>query len=240
MIGKTSGLVLHSIPYGETSLVVRILTREYGMQSYLVQGVRKQKAKMHQNLFQPFTLLDLVVYHNTHGGLGRIKEADCLDSRSCIVMDMVKTSIAIFLAELLVNSLKFSESSDQMFDFINNAITRLDKTKEKISDFHLVFMILLSRHFGFFPRNNYDEKKCWFNLREGHFQNEYIPGYSLEQDTSQKLNALLTADLDNLQVLEIDPISRRELLYSLIDYYRMHLEGLKEMYSHVVLQEVLK
>ncbi len=240
MIIKTAGIVLHSIKYGETSLVVRIFTRQHGVQSYLVQGVRKAKARMHHNLFQPLTMVDLVVYHKEQSGLHRIKEIQCPEPYRSIPVDILKTTIVLFLAEVLTNTLKESDASPPMFDFVEQALRFLDRAAGKVSDFHLVFMLQLSRFLGFSPRNNYDERHRFFNLEEGFFQNTFHdPHKCLDQELSLHLHTLINTAHEEIETLAIHGPQRRILLNRIIDYYRYHLEGLREMHSHLILENVL-
>ncbi len=126
--------MLHSIKYGETSVIARVLTRELGLQSYLVPGVRKPKARIRQNLFQPLCLLDLIVYHKEKEGLHRIKEITCPHPYESIPYDIPKTSIAIFLAEMLHHAIKSHEANPALFDFIRDSLLTLDQTKERTAD----------------------------------------------------------------------------------------------------------
>lgn len=239
MIAKTPGIVLSSIKYGETSLVCRILTREFGLQSYLVKGVRKARPRIPQNLFQPATLLELVAYQKEQGGLQHIREIFCPAPFSSIPYNILKTSIAIFLSELLLLSLKESDSSPGLFDFVKDSFQFLDRSPEKVSDFHLLFMLKLAGFLGFAPRDNYDSENMYFNLREGEFQRGFQPSLCLDQEQSRIFQQLATAGFHELQTLNIRLHFRRELLHRILDFYRMHLEGLRQMHSHYVLEEVL-
>jgi DNA repair protein RecO (recombination protein O) len=240
MIEKTRGIVLHSIRYGDTSLVVRVFTRSHGMQSYLMQGVRKSKARIRQNLFQPLTRVEMVVYHKEHGGLQRIKEIHCPEPYHSIPYDIIKTSIAIFLAEMLTNALKEADSSPAMFDFVSHALENLDKATGRISEFHLVFMMQLTSFLGFFPASNFDDRNCYFNLKEGTFQAVYHgPEMCLDQEASRHFHQVVQAGFENLEQLHLSAAHRKNLLHNTIDYYRWHLEGLKTFRSHLVLESVL-
>lgn len=240
MIIKTPGIILHSFKYAETSIIARIYTRELGLQSYMVPGVRKSRAKIRQNLFQPLCILDLVVYHKEREGLHRIKEVSCPKPYSSIPYDIKKTSIAIFLAEIMQHALKSQEASPSLFDFLKESFYHLDGTKEKIADFHLVFLIQLSRHLGFQPRNNYDASHCFFNLQEGVFkQNPGHPDLCLDKILSKHFLEILNADLPVSDSLVIPGPIRKELLHKIIDYFGFHLAGMPEVRSHGILETVL-
>lgn len=240
MLEKTSGIVLHSFRYGETSIIARVFTRELGLQSYMIPGVRKTKAKIRQNLFQPLTLVDLVVYHKKRGGLQHIKEISCPSSYQSIPFDILKSSIAIFLSEMLTKSLKEQDPNPDMFDYISDALLFLDKTHQRVSDFHLVFLLRISQFLGFQPRNNYDHKHCFFNLMEGFFQQVYTSNaICLDKELSELFHQLNTIDLTEVGGIAISGTLRRTLLKKTIEYYQYHLDGIQEVRSHFVLEMVL-
>ncbi len=240
MIIKTPGIIMHSFKYAETSIIARIYTRELGLQSYLVPGVRKSRAKIKQNLFQALCIVDLIVYHKVREGLHRIKEISCPRPYSSIPYDIQKTSIAIFLAEIMQHALKSQEASASLYDFLHDSFYHLDVTEKKIADFHLVFLLKLSRHLGFQPRNNYDTSCCFFNLQEGVFQ--HSPGHPdlcLDKALSNYFLEMLHADLLLTDSLAIPGTIRKELLRKIVDYYGYHLAGMPEVKSHGILENVL-
>src|SRR4051812_33656990 len=128
MLHKTRGIVFHVTPYAESSVVAKIYTEQLGLQSYLVNGVRSKKAKIKSGLLQPLSLLDMVVYHKDRGGLQRIKELRQATGGqfSTIPFDVVKSSVVIFINEVLYKSVKEEEANPQLFDFIFHALQLLD------------------------------------------------------------------------------------------------------------------
>ncbi len=240
MLVKTKAIVLHSFKYGETSVIARLFTREAGLQSYLVSGVRKSRSRIKQNLFQPLTIVDLVAYQKEKGGLQRIREITCPAPFENIPYDIPKTSIAIFLSEILTKSVKEQEPYPELFDFIFSALDFLDHTKGKVSDFHLIFLLKLSRYLGFYPRTNYDQTHCFFNLKEGMFQkNPCAISLCLDKELSRHFFELAHTGFAEMESLSINPQTRKSLLEKTLDYYRMHLEGFQEVRSHFVLEMVL-
>ena len=240
MIATTTGIILHSFKYGETSIIARIYSGDLGLQSYLVPGVRKSRARIRQNLFQPLTIVNMVVYHKEKGGLQRIKEISCPSPFSTIPYNISKSSIALFLAEMLSHSIKSHEPNPALFAYLHNSILQLDLTDGRVADFHLVFLLQLTRYLGFQPRDNYDNRHCYFNLQEGIFQRE--PGHQevcLDESLSQYFNLAAHASLQELDQLSIPKEKRKALLEKTIDYYRFHLEGLGDVKSHHILEMVL-
>ena len=240
MLIKTAGIMLHSIKYGETSIIARIYTRELGLQSYIVQGVRKARARVKQNLFQPLTILDLVVYHKEREGLQRIKEVGCPRPYTNIPYDIQKTAIAMFLAEVLQHALKNQDAGVDLYDFLHDSFSFLDDTKDSVAVFHLVFLLSLSRFLGFQPRDNHDHLHCYFNLQEGLFQGvQGHPAVCLSREQSLQFLSVMQADLAYSGGLIMSKDQRKELLSRVVDYYGFHLAGMPEIKSLGVLGAVM-
>ncbi len=239
MICKTDGIVLHSLKYSESSLIVRIFTREAGMQSYLVRGVRRQKSKTKQLLFQPLTLVSMVAYHKQTGKLQGIREISLLKAYRSIPANIEKTTIAIFLAEVLSHALKNQEASSRLFEFLHDALIQLDQSNERLAAFHLVFLLQLSRHLGFVPLNNHSDHLCFFNLREGVFQHMFEKdGQCLDKELSHIFFQVAQTELMQHASLVFPAGQRRALLNKIIDYYRWHVAGMPEVKGHKVLEAV--
>ncbi len=239
MTSTTEGIVIHTLKYGETSIIARIFTRKHGMQSYLVRGVRKAKSKRKQYLFQPLTLVHMVASHKHMASLNHIKEIQLLDAYQTIPHQIEKTSLAIFLAEILSHALRNQEASEELFLFLRKALLHLDATRSHVTHYHLVFLMRMSKFLGFQPRNNYGRQQCFFNIREGVFQQ--VGGgdpYILDKQESHAFSMIADTSMERQDTLAISGPLRRSLLQKTIDYYRYHLEGMPEIKSHGVLETV--
>ena len=240
MVTKTTGIIFHSFKYGETSIIARVFTKDLGLQTYIIPGVRKQKSRTKQNLFQPLSILELVVYHKERGGLQHIREISCPKPFNTIPYDISKSAIAIFLAEMLHHSLKSHEPNQRFFTFIHDAVKQLDAATGRIADFHLIFLLEISHFLGFHPRDNYDQHNCVFNIREGVFQPFTTEMDSImDKKTSMYFHKIIKAKMENPELLEIPKDFRKQLLHNIIDFYRYHLDGMKEIKSHTILEMVL-
>src|SRR4030095_15783391 len=141
---KTKGIVLRSVRYGETSLIVTILTGLFGIQSYLVNGVRAstKKGTGKANLFQPAAILDLIVYHNELRNLQRIKEFRWAHLYQNIFSDIKKNAVSLFMVELLTKCLKQPEANEDLFQFAEDAFLHLDQSSETVTaNFPLFFAL---------------------------------------------------------------------------------------------------
>jgi len=239
MLYKTRGIVLHSIKYSETSLIVKVYTETFGLQSYLLKGARSSKSKTRPVLFQPLTLLDLVVYHKEKSTLHSIKEVKLAVHFYSITSDIRKSSIVLFLAELIYKSIREEEPNSALFEFLWHSLLLLDTIEEPFSSFHLLFAIKLCRYLGFQPQQNRSEYNRFFHLREGLFQPVFnSPDDSLDETQSSWLFRLMKTDLDQLSLLNIPAKIRNPLLEKILLYYQVHLPGRIEFRSQEVLHTV--
>lgn len=243
MIYKTKGIVLRTIKYGETSIVTNIFTEEFGVQSYLVNGVRTSgKSSSKAGLFQPTALLSLETYHNELKNLQRLKEFRWLYLYQSVLTDITKNSVAIFIVELLYKCLKQPEKNVELFAFCEDAFMALDKASTAITaNFPLYFAIHLAAFFGFSPAENFSGTQVFFDLQEGKFVTE-LPTHSYYVDaiTSTFIADILKArHPDDLAEIKMNKTSRRILINALQTFYSLHIPEFGTMKTLPVLQEIL-
>ncbi len=243
MIHKTKGIVLRSIKYGETSLVVTIFTELFGVQTYMVNGVRtSKKTSAKANYFQPAAILDLVVYHSQNKPMHRIKEFDWAFLYNTVLTDVIKNSIAAYMMELLQKCLKQPESNTDLFNFCEDALMQLDTCSKKIAaNFLLFFTLHLTHFFGFRMADNYAAENNVLDLQEGMFiDHQPVHPHFIDGE-----NALLTAQL--LKVMQLHELvdfklnqnTRRQLLLQYQNYYTLHIAEFGQMKTLMILHEVL-
>ena len=221
MLHKTRGIVFHAIQYGETSLIVTIFTEVLGLQKYMVNGARSKSAKSKVALYQPLTLLNLVVYHRENAAIQRIKEAECSYAYRHILTDPVKGCLALFIQEILNKTIRDQSHPELLFEFIYSSLIALDDATDHVEDFHLIFLVRLSHFLGFGPQSASDMETTW-------------PAQSGEDI---KLQALLKANYHTS--LSIKSAERKALLEALIRFYATHADAFGEIKSVKVLREVL-
>ncbi len=237
MLLKTQGIVLRSIKYGETSLILDVYTRANGRQSYMVNGVRSANARIKQSVVGVSSLLDMVVYHRDNKDIQRIKEIKPLLNYQGIPFDVTKGTVALFMSELISKTVKESEENDLLFDFLKQSFIALDKA-EKPTLFPLVFPIWLATYIGFAPGNDWTENTPYFNMQEGLFVEDPPLLHGLGTEISRVLSDIRLLDISNMENIRIPKQIRRELLDSLIEYYKLHVENFNHLNSHVILREV--
>jgi DNA repair protein RecO (recombination protein O) len=227
MLQKTRGIIINYIKLRETSIVVNIYTEQFGIRSYIENGIRSAKSKNKIALFQPLTILDLVVFEKENKGLKRISEIKCNHPYQSLPYDISKSSIALFLAEVLKKTLKEEESNVPLFNFLVYSFSFLDEPEAEISNFHLIFLVKLSAYLGFSPETSEQvlHEFQLVNLRP--FSKELMVAF----------NDLLAAEYQN--TLKINRTQRADLMDILLSFYKIHIEGFGDVRSHAVLKEVL-
>lgn len=240
MLHKTKGIVLKTTNFAETSVVAKIYTQKFGLQSYLINGVKKPKAKIPLNMLQPMHLLDLIVYHKPNGNMQRVSDARSFPVLQSIPYDIVKSSIIIFLNEMIYKSIKQQHEDEVMFEFIAKSIELLDHTTEGVANFHLVFLLKLTRFLGFYPDLNQVEKLRFFDLKDGVFvANQPAHIYFIEEELKENWLKLFTSSIENFNQLKIGAALRKVLLQKIIQFYSLHIEDFGQVKSHEILEEVL-
>jgi DNA repair protein RecO (recombination protein O) len=220
MMYKTEGMVFKVFKYRETSVIAKIFTSSFGAQTYIINGVRSSaRGKGKMALLQPLTLLDMVVYHRENADIQRIAEWRCVDSYHSIPLNIRKTAICMFLSEVLYKSVKEEGESSELFSFLQQSMQILDAMESNFENFHLQFLVKLSRLLGF----GVDSSPGFMVA----FHEEEVPyvRHLLDQSYTDKI--AVTGPL------------RRTILDHILDFYRQHVDGLREIKSVEVLREVM-
>ncbi|UCS94272.1 DNA repair protein RecO [Echinicola marina] len=228
MIKKTQGIVIHYIKYKETSIIAKIFTRDLGLKSYIVNGVRSPKSKSKMAFFQPLTLLDLVVYDKENASLNRISEVKLTIPFQKIPFDYYRSGTALFIAEILGKSIYENYQNEYLFDFIYQAIILLDQEEINLGNYPIAFLLETSRFLGFSPNN------------AAEFFEQVHPAineatYAVMQ--KQHFNQILQAPFN--KEIKIPGVVRKQLLDDLIKYYSIHLETFTEVKSLEVLRNLM-
>ncbi len=248
MILTTQGLVLHTTRYGESSLIAKIFTRELGMCSYIIKGVRNARGKSKQNLLQPLSHLELTVYNNPKHDLQYIKEMRPMSHYNGITQSGVKMAMMFFMDEVLYKSLKEEEPNVALFDYVVSELRYLDQTAQS-KDMPIDFLIHTARHLGIEPMNNYSSREPLFNLKEGRFLaapsaftsfTDSNTDYFLDATSSNYFHSCLSCSLSHSPMPQLTPSQRRMTLNNLLEYYHIHLSDFRNFTSHEVLHSVLR
>lgn len=235
MIVHTQAIVLSAVKYNEKSLIVKCYTLAEGIKTYFVPtAFSSKKSQQKVGYFQPLTLLDIVANHKNKGSLEHFKEIKIDTPYYSIPMDIVKSTIVLFLSEVLSFAIKEEEQNEELYTFLKTSFLWLDMHDE-VANFHLIFLVELSKYLGIFPDNN-DDNLPFFDVKEGMF----VTHLGLES-----LDAYQTTLFKNLLLLKYDAdrnifksSERQVLLKTLVDYYSYHLDGFRKPKSLEILREV--
>ncbi len=241
MLHKTKGIVLHSLKYGDSGLVVTLYTEAFGRMSFLLQGVRSKKSPRRGNLIQPLFQLDLEVDHKPDRELQRVREMKIALPYSTIPFEIGKSTQALFLAEILNKVLKEEESRPELFHFLITSLQLFDLLEEGSANFHLLFLIQLSRFLGFGPTTNFCPSEPIFDLIAGSFvARPPSHPHFMNREESLLFAELLDMNYPESKSLHLNKEIRNSLLNLIIDYYSLHLGINLNIKSLEVLHELFR
>ncbi len=240
MLHKTRGIVLKTTPYGDSSVVVQIFTEKFGIQSYMINGIKKPKAKIRMNMLQPLHLTEMVVYHKTNTGIQRISELRPSPIFRTIPYNIVKSTITMFLNEVLYKSIRQQNTDEQLFDFIYSGMCWFDETEPASVNFHLAFLLKLTRFLGFAPSTETKSNQNFFDLQEGAFCSmPPVHPYFLGKADASLFISIFNTPFDKLHELQLSNSSRRGILEKILVFYTLHTASFGDIRSHQVLEDVL-
>jgi len=239
MLCTTRGIILHVTPYNDTSSIVHMYTESFGRASYLVARHRKRKTLVSYALFMPLSVIEMEVEHLKTRDIQRVKETKICYPLSSIPSHPVKNAIALFLAETLYRLIRTKETDHKLFDYLTNSIRYLEILEEGIANFHLVFLIHLSRYMGIFPNaESYAPGVC-FDLMNGVFTYQ-IPTHShyLNKEESIVFSRLLRLNYENIALHSFSRKERIAIIHHILTYYRLHVSDFPEIKSLTVMQSL--
>jgi len=235
----TQAIVFSSIKYGESSLIVKAFTASDGVKTYMLKGVlASRKGRLKGAYFQPLTQLELVVNHRNKGTLEHIREVRINYPYQDLHTHTVKRTISLFLAEMLAHSIREEERNQELYNYLEAALQWLD-THEHIANFHIFFLLELTRYLGFYPDIS-GWKHPYFDLLEGCFTGNLPNGPSISGPELEHFKSFLGIEFDGLAEIRLGQKSRNSLLDILLQYYKIHLEGFNTPRSLAVLNEVFR
>lgn len=233
----SKAIVLTSLKYGDNNLIAKTYTAQAGLQSFMLRGILKsRKGKLKVAHFQPLTQLEFVANLSPSGKLGYVKEAVISYPYTTIHTDIRKSTIAMFLSEMLSQSISQEEPDLPLFRYLEASLQWLDQ-HDNIANFHIHFLVGLTRYLGFYPDRT-EQKAPFFDMIEGAFCRQLPLNLCMEGEVLGHFKAFLDAGLDTIHHLKMSHKQRQVLLQNLVRYYEVHLHGFKNPRSLIVLDEV--
>lgn len=220
MLQKVKGIVLHSVKYGESNIIAEIYTQNIGRQSFMIYGVRKKNSKVNSYLFQPFTILEFEADLKENRHIQTIREVKANPLINNIYFDIRRSTIAQFISEILHRAVRSGEPDLNLYNYIFHSILLLDTAENGIENFHLIFLLQLTKFLGIYPENG-------FKLYN-------------QQEADKFGKQLIEFSLAELPILNIDYLSRQNMLDMVLNYYAEHLIGIGQIKSLKILREVFQ
>jgi DNA repair protein RecO (recombination protein O) len=232
---ETEGIVLKSIKYSETSIILDIYTLDYGLKSFIINGVRSSKSKASASMFQVMNFLKISFYDKENDVLLRPTEYNYLIHYKSLPTDIFKSAVGVFMAELTRNSIKEKGEFEDLYLFIKKSYIILDENNlNQLPNFYINYLLDLSRHLGFYPHNNHNDTNVFFDMMNGYFSDHIVESkYTMTSDVSLLLHQVITEPTKRLL-----PTERDVLIDELLIYYKLHIENFRELKSLTVLREI--
>lgn len=241
MLEKTQGIVLHSLRYGEDSLIVDILTHNRGTVPFLVRVPRSHKSNVKTQLLRPLTILDMEMDFRPQRSLQRVRDMHVQEPFMSIPYDPMKSTVALFLGEVLYYSLRNENRNDRLFEFLVQSLHWFDMTEEKFANFHIALLIKLTRYLGFWPNCEGRHTMEFFDLHEASFT-PFRPthGQCLNAEEAEWVPRFLKMNYATMRHFKMNRGQRDYVLDLLCRYYRLHIPEFPEVKSLEILKEVLQ
>ncbi len=237
MLTKSKAIILSIIKYGDNKLIIRAFTENHGLISFIIS--RSKKGKIKTNLFYPLSILELDLKLQRNEKFSSVSDASPAAVLHDLGNNIIKTSISFFITEVLNRCIKEEEQNKNKFDFIYNSIRFLDLLHHNVHNFHLYFLLELTKYLGFYPSGKPETHNNFFDLREGIFTIENHSAYTLNKDGSEVFYDLMQVNANNFLEYNNDFNERKYLLEKLLLYYELHINNFGTIKSLEVLEVVL-
>lgn len=238
MLHKTRGLVINTINYNDKYILAHIFTENFGKVTYMVAKTKSRSSKVPKSFFTPLALLDMEVDHQLSREIQRIREVGWLLQTYSISSDMKKTCMVFFISEFLSRVLKEVNESKLLFDFLYQSVQILEMTDKSVANFHLAFMLKLSRFLGFYPNLEEYSKGQYFDMMNGEFVYMQPFKHYVNQQESFALARLGRISYENMHKFEFSRQERINIINRMLEYYRLHLSDFPQLKSLDILHEL--
>ncbi|RPH31985.1 MAG: DNA repair protein RecO [Bacteroidales bacterium] len=242
MIHKTRAIALHTIRYGDNSLIAYVYSESHGRLSMMVHSAYgKQKSSGKAVFFQPLSIINLVYYHRGQQTLCKLKEVSSDVIYSTIPFDPVKRAIALFIGEVIYRTIREEESNPAMFNFLVNSIQLLDVMHSGVSNFHLIFLAQLTRYLGFFPGNQWNDSTPVFDYKNGLFVHA-TPSHPLyfNEEKSKLFGLILSTPFHDIEIIKLNHKARAQVVENFLRFYQMHFESVSGIKSLPILSQIFE
>ena len=239
MLVKTKAIVLHSFKYGESRMIVDMFTEEAGRLSFIISIPKTSKGRIKKQYFQPMTLLEVECDVRQNVQLQKLKDAHLLTAYTSIPFSPEKLALSLFIAEFLYHALRSEQQDRLLFAYVCDSMQWLDTVEVGFANFHLTFLMRMSRFLGFYPNLDDYVDGCVFDLRTATFSLQ-VPTHRdfLDSYDSQLIHTLMRMDFPTMHLFQLSHHDRNRITEVLLHYYRLHIPQFPELKSLGVLQEL--
>lgn len=235
---STTGVVLHTLKYGDNALIVFLLTADRGRTSCIVRGIKGRHGGNRMALLQPMFVVEIEAVSSSRAQMDTIRDVRSAVPLVSVPFDIVKSTIAMFMAEVLYRLVRDVEPNSPLFDFVCGAVQSLDDAAEGVANFHLKFLVELSRYMGFYPSGDYREGDL-LDIREGAFVGALpLHGDAMSADNTRILAAVMSEEFDTLSRISLNRTARDGFLSAMLDYFGYHLDTIHTIRSVEILRTV--
>jgi DNA repair protein RecO (recombination protein O) len=238
MHNKTSAIVLNAKKYSDKAIIVNVYSMHFGRTSYLVYGMNNKKSNFRPAFSQALTLVDIDVVHAPKKDIQSIKDIRISHPFTGIPFHPIRNSLALFVSEIIYRTLQHSEPDEHLYQFLEDSIKELDTCSKGLANFHLVFLLKLSRYLGFEP-NNDDISERYFDLMNGVFtEKQPLHQHFLNEEQSTLFLKIVKCNYQNMDSIHMTREIRSKMLENIIEFYKLHISDFKGLNSLSVLQEL--
>lgn len=235
MLQKTEGIVLKTLKYSESSVITKVFTREYGLNSFIIPGIRSSRNKSKSNLFQPLQILELDVYYHPHKSLLKLKEYRPGHIYTNLYTDMIRQSVTIFAIEVLTKCIHENEVNEQLYDYMRGFLLDTDISTASKNMMPHLFLLEISNILGFMPYIEVPfEDRPYFNIEAGVF--EKSPDFA--QVTIDRKEARLIFDFLEKNYEDFTKTERLKILEILLIYFKYHIPNFKQVTSLDIIRQI--
>lgn len=239
MLEKTEGVVLHTIKHSDSGIISHVFTKKHGRLSFMVKGLGSKKGITRRAYFQPLQVLNLEFYYRENRDLQIIKEATPLFNYVNLHDDIRKYSMIMFLGEVLYKALRPAGADEYLYTYLVDSFEYLDRDDSLTPNFHIGFIIGLTRYLGIAPSNNYSDSQPYFDMQNGLYTPDPpLHGFYMEREYSSLLNSFLKSSIDGCNSILLSGNTRKEFLNNMLGFYSLHLPGFKNIQSLRVYSEI--
>ncbi len=239
MLVKSHAIILRTVKYGESRMIVDAFTREGGRLSFAASMPKTGRGKIKKQFFQPMTIVDVEYDYRPRVQLQRFVDVSLTVPYRSVSIDPHKLSISLFISEFLSYALRGEQKNEQLFDYVVGSMQWLDNSTTSIANFHIVFLMRLSLFLGFYPNLDDYHEGCCFDLRAAQFS-ATLPLHRdfLAADEAAKVSLMMRMNFATMHLFRMSRAERNRLVDIIISYYRLHIPDFPELRSLAVMREL--